>query len=84
MNIFGIIVRSLRQHALSTAVTAASVALAGGLLLTVWVVKTQSQAAFTGVNAGFDAVLVGEAFVTAVDTSATVKAFSLVPTVQRA
>jgi indole-3-glycerol phosphate synthase len=35
-------------------------------------------------NAGFDAVLVGEAFVTAVDTSATVKAFSLVPTVQRA
>jgi putative ABC transport system permease protein len=53
----GIVVRSLRQHALSTAVTAASVALAGGLLLTVWVVKTQSQAAFTGVNAGFDAVL---------------------------
>ena len=57
MSIFGIIFRSLRQHALSTAVTAASVALAGGLLLTVWVVKTQSQAAFTGVNAGFDAVL---------------------------
>lgn len=57
MNIFGIVGRSLRQHALSTAVTAASVALAGGLLLTVWVVKTQSQAAFTGVNAGFDAVL---------------------------
>jgi len=57
MNIFGIVFRSLRQHALSTAVTAASVALAGGLLLTVWVVKTQSQAAFTGVNGGFDAVL---------------------------
>jgi putative ABC transport system permease protein len=57
LNIFGIVGRSLRQHALSTAVTAASVALAGGLLLTVWVVKTQSQAAFTGVNAGFDAVL---------------------------
>jgi indole-3-glycerol phosphate synthase len=35
-------------------------------------------------EAGFDAVLVGEAFVTAADTSATVKAFSLVPTVQRA
>jgi len=57
MSIFGIILRSLRQHALSTAVTAASVALAGGLLLTVWVVKTQSQAAFTGINGGFDAVL---------------------------
>jgi indole-3-glycerol phosphate synthase len=33
---------------------------------------------------GFDAVLVGEAFVTAADPGATVKAFSLVPTVQRA
>jgi len=57
MSIVGIVLHSLRQHALSTAVTAASVALAGGLLLTVWVVKTQAQAAFTGVNAGFDAVL---------------------------
>lgn len=57
MTIGGIVVRSLRQHALSTAVTAASVALAGGLLLSVWVVKSQSQATFTGVNAGFDAVL---------------------------
>jgi indole-3-glycerol phosphate synthase len=35
-------------------------------------------------EAGFDAVLVGEAFVTSADTSATVKAFSLVPAVQRA
>jgi putative ABC transport system permease protein len=57
MNLFSLAFRNLRQHALSTVVTAASVALAGGLLLTVWVVKTQSQAAFTGVNGGFDAVL---------------------------
>ncbi len=57
MNISGIVFRSLRQHSLSTAVTAASVALAGGLLMSVWVVKQQSKAAFTGVNAGFDAVL---------------------------
>src|ERR1700756_4933589 len=57
MTIGGIVLRSLRQHALSTVVTAASVALAGGLLLAVWVVKAQSQATFTGVNAGFDAVL---------------------------
>lgn len=57
MNLFSIVFRSLRQHALSTAVTAASVALAAGLLLTVWVVKTQSEAAFTGINGGFDAVL---------------------------
>ncbi len=49
--------KSLRQHALSTTVTALSIALAGGLLMSVWVVKEQSQATFTGVNAGFDAVL---------------------------
>ena len=49
--------KSLRQHLLSTLVTACSIALAGGLLMAVWVVKDQSQSAFTGVNAGFDAVL---------------------------
>jgi putative ABC transport system permease protein len=52
-----IVFRSLRQHALSTAVTALSIALAGGLLMSVWSVKEQSRAIFTGVNAGFDAVL---------------------------
>jgi putative ABC transport system permease protein len=52
-----IVFRSLRQHALSTAITALSIALAGGLLMSVWVVKTQSQATFTQVNTGFDAVL---------------------------
>ena len=57
MNLFTLVRRSLRQHALSTSVTAASVALAGGLLMSVWVVKQQSQATFTGVNGGFDAVL---------------------------
>ena|SRR5271154_2216368 len=35
-------------------------------------------------QAGFDAVLVGEAFVTAADPSAAVKAFALVPSSQRA
>lgn len=57
MNLFHIVLRSLRQHALSTGITAASIALAGGLLMSVWTVKEQSQRAFTGVNAGFDAVL---------------------------
>ncbi len=57
MTLWLIIYRSLRQHALSTVVTAASIALACGLLLTVWMVKTQSQAAFTAANSGFDAVL---------------------------
>src|SRR5579863_8665553 len=52
-----IVFKSLRQHALSTIVTALSVALAGGLLMSVWAVKEQSQAIFTGVNGGFDAVL---------------------------
>src|SRR5882757_9916912 len=57
MTLWLIVFRSLRQHALSTVVTALSIALAGGLLMSVWVVKEQSQAIFTGVNAGFDAVL---------------------------
>ena len=57
MTIFNLIYRSLRQHALSTVVTAASIALAAGLLLTVWVVKTQSQSVFAATNSGFDAVL---------------------------
>jgi putative ABC transport system permease protein len=52
-----IVIKSLRQHALSTSVTAISISLAGGLLMSVWSVKEQSQATFTGVNAGFDAVL---------------------------
>jgi indole-3-glycerol phosphate synthase len=34
-------------------------------------------------DAGFDAVLVGEAFVTAPDIAQTVRAFSSVPTVKR-
>ena len=41
-----IIYRSLRQHALSTLVTAGSIALAAGLLMVVWMVKAQSQKAF--------------------------------------
>ena len=54
----GLIVRrSLRQHALSTAVTALSIALACGLLISVWVVKAQSHETFTGMTGGFDAVL---------------------------
>jgi putative ABC transport system permease protein len=52
-----IIYRSLRQHALSTIVTAGSIALACGLLMCVWMVKTQSQTAFTQTTTGFDAVL---------------------------
>lgn len=52
-----IIYRSLRQHALSTLVTAGSIALAAGLLMVVWMVKAQSQKAFLETSTGFDAVL---------------------------
>ena len=57
MTLWVIVRKSLRQHALSTAVTACSIALAGGLLMAVWAVKAQSQAAFTQVTGGFDAGL---------------------------
>src|ERR1035437_10767597 len=57
MTLLLIVYRSLRQHALSTVVTACSLALAAGLLMTVWVVKTESQRTFTQTTAGFDAVL---------------------------
>lgn len=57
MTILFLVWRSLRQHALATVVTAAAIALAGGLLLAVWSVKTQAQSTFTRINTGFDAVL---------------------------
>ena len=57
MTLLLLVYRSLRQHLLSTLVTAASLALAAGLLMSVWVVKTQSHQAFTDTSTGFDAVL---------------------------
>ena len=41
---------------LSTVITAFSIALASGLLMSVWVVKDQARANFTGVDSGFDGV----------------------------
>jgi putative ABC transport system permease protein len=52
-----VIYRSLRQHALSTVVTAGSIALACGLLMSVWMVKAQSERNFSSTTGGFDAVL---------------------------
>lgn len=49
--------RSLRQHLLSTLVTAASLSLAGGLLMTVWSLKTQARQTFERMDGGWDAVL---------------------------
>jgi len=55
--LFLIVRRSLRQHALSTLVTAFSIAIGSGLVMAVFAIKTQSYQAFTGGEAGFDAVL---------------------------
>jgi len=52
-----LVARSLRQHALSTAITAGSVALAAGLVMAVFAIKGQTYDAFTGGANGFDAVL---------------------------
>ncbi|MBK7976092.1 MAG: ABC transporter permease [Deltaproteobacteria bacterium] len=49
--------RSLRQHAFSTVVTVASVALATGLTMALFAIQAQSEAAFTGGATAFDAVL---------------------------
>ncbi|MCK6475009.1 MAG: ABC transporter permease [Planctomycetes bacterium] len=55
--LFLIVRRSLRQHALSTAITVCSVALASGLVMAVFAIGAQTKVAFTGAPAGFDAVL---------------------------
>ena len=49
--------RSLRQHALSTSITLLSVALATGLVMSVFGIQKQSYDAFTGGAIGFDGVL---------------------------
>lgn len=49
--------RSLRQHALSSAITVISVGLAAGLTMSVFAINNQTRDAFTGGQVGFDAVL---------------------------
>ncbi len=55
--LFLLVRRSLRRHALSTAVTVLAVALASGLVISVFSIQQQTQEAFTGGDIGFDAVL---------------------------
>jgi putative ABC transport system permease protein len=57
MSIWRIVCKSLRQHALATVLTSLSMALAAGLLLSVWVIRDQMHAALTQTSGGFDAVL---------------------------
>nr|ADI22718.1 ABC-type antimicrobial peptide transport system, permease component [uncultured verrucomicrobium HF0500_27H16] len=49
--------KSLRQHALSTWIAAGSIALAGGLLMAVWTLRTEAENTFARSTGGFDAVL---------------------------
>ncbi|MFO0839920.1 MAG: ABC transporter permease [Phycisphaerae bacterium] len=49
--------RSLRQHALSSAVTVFATALASGLVMAVFAIDAQARQAFIGAPVGFDAVL---------------------------
>lgn len=49
--------RSMRQHALSSTITILSVGLATGLTMAVFAINRQTYDAFTGGEAGFDAVL---------------------------
>src|SRR5262245_23352888 len=57
MAILTIVFKSLRHHVVSTLVSALAIALAGGLLMAVWIVQQEANRAFTGVTGGFDAVL---------------------------
>ena len=52
-----IVSKSLYQHKLSTIVTVISVALATGLMISVFSIRNQTHDAFTGGPVGFDAVL---------------------------
>ena len=52
-----IVLKSLRQHTLSTFITSTSIGLGCGLLMSVWVVNFQSQRAFKNVTGGFDSIL---------------------------
>lgn len=57
MILFHIVYKSLRQYLVSTLVSAVAIALAGGLLMAVWVMRQESNRTFTSVTGGFDAVL---------------------------
>ena len=56
-NLLFLVRRSLAQHKLSTAITVTAVALACGLVMSVFTISAQTRDAFTGGDAGFDAVL---------------------------
>ncbi|MGH7491898.1 MAG: ABC transporter permease [bacterium] len=56
-DLFLLVRRSLRQHALSTIITVLAIALASGMVMAVFGIKDQAYSAFTGGTIGYDAVL---------------------------
>src|SRR5688500_10250502 len=52
-----IIRKNLQQHALSSGVTALSIALASGLLMSIFAIQHQARTTFAQVTGGYDAVL---------------------------
>jgi len=57
MILWRLVARSLRWHAFSTVITAGSLMLASGLMLTVWGLRHQVAQAFVGADGGFHGVL---------------------------
>ena len=57
MNLPGLILRNVRQNLSASLVTVTGLALAVGLLLTVWVVRAEAERTFTDSTGPFDAVL---------------------------
>ncbi len=57
LGLFTIVCKSLRQHVVSTIITAISIALACGLVMSVFVINEQAKTAFRGGSVDFDAVL---------------------------
>lgn len=57
LNLLFIVRKSLRSHVFSTTITVVSIALAAGLIMSIFSLKDQAFDAFTGGSGGFDAVL---------------------------
>ena len=79
--LFLIVRRSLRQHALSTAITVCSVALASGLVMAVFAIGAQTKLAFTGAPAVLPHIRSGRLRALAVSSAQRLPALREVPTV---
>lgn len=57
MSLFRLVYRSLVQHRLASLITVLALALATGLMLTVWTLRDSASRTFVGLDGGYDAVL---------------------------